>query len=234
MSRLDPLSDPLSSISFVVLWAVIYLCITVAGYLLGRLFDRWYGGSVGRLVVLSTALAAVTSTLLLLVPLYVEDVMMPGSTQLIPVRRNAIQMRGTEALALAAVPVAIAALPLLAEPLLRLGRLRQLAYVSAAALRVLATVLLISFIVQYGGMALVGFCYLPSVAAMGAAVIRTWSPNRQPAITPTWQRTSVVLAIPVLLVLAFFAGTFPRGTVITDQVTITFPKPQPDARPAQE
>ena len=224
---------PSSQLIFVGLWAVIYLCVPVAGYLLGRLFDRWYGGNARQLVVLSTALAAVTSALLLLVPLYVEEVMMPGSTQLVPVRRNAIQMRGTEALALAGVPVAIAALPLLAELLLRLGRLRQLAYGLAAALRVLATVLLIG-IMLFVTMTLVGFCYLPSVAAMGAAVIRTWSPSRQPAIAPTWQRTSAALAIPVLFVLALFAGTFPRGEVITDQVTITSPKPQPDALPAQE
>lgn len=148
------------------------LSVPAIGYLLGRLFDRWCAGRPRRLVALSAACAAVASGVLLVLPLYLDPVQTPEG-RLVNYRRSALAMSGLRAVGVAAIPVAVALAPLLAEPLLAWGRGRRLGRALAAGLRLLAAVILAG-VLLVSSMSLVGLVYLPSVAAMAAAAVRSW------------------------------------------------------------
>lgn len=199
------------------------LSVPAVGYLLGRLFDRWCAGRPGHLVALSAACAAVASGLLLVLPLYLAPVPTPEG-RLVNYRRSALAMSGLRAVAMAAIPVAVALTPLLAEPLLAWGRGRGLVRALAAGLRLLAAVILAG-VLFVSSMSLVGLVYLPSVAAMAAAAIRSWGPpsnpsspsrlggpqgrgsaGQRPAATAATPGVSVAAVVAAVIPLAFLAA----------------------------
>jgi hypothetical protein len=163
----------LGRVMLLLITVVGVLSVPIVGVLLARVFDRWLGGNSIRLSGLGLLLAAVASTLLVLLPLWACCAQ--GVHYL---RRSALEMDGWRAVGLGTIPVVTVAVPLLLElavkprlgrgPVASIGRILVVAVDAAAVLFLIGIMYLLSA-------ALVGFLYLPATAALGAAAVRSWA-----------------------------------------------------------
>lgn len=195
---------------------------------LGVVFDRLCRGRPIRLGLIAVILAAVASVALLVAPLRTERVTQPGAIRRLEIRRSILEQEGLRGVAIAAIPVAVATLPLLLQALLSRRR------AGGSGRAVVAGALLASLAVLVGAMyyaaaALVGFLYLPSIAALGAAAVRTWSPRApggpagrgaRPAFLP-WGVAALGLVTPILAALASYAAVVEDGATPEPQIART-------------
>lgn len=147
--------------------------------------DRWSGRDPLRLEAAAAAITAVASALILVLPLAAEPVRRDGVI-VGEVRQSVLRTGGLESLALAAVPVLIACVPLLIEAAARrqfavpprglMTALRSLAALGLAAVSAAAIT------------SLVGLFYLPAAAVLAAAALRGARPRTARAPAPMGSR----------------------------------------------
>lgn len=172
---------------------------------LSMIFDRAASGRSIRPGIAAVALAALASAVLLLVPGRVEYQQVPGSVQLIEIRRSALEQDGIWGVARGSIPVAAAAAPVLLQ--LALGTRRQTAptrLITAAAF--VASLVFLILLMFYLSASLAGFLYLPSIAALGAAARRAWSPAADAATLAKRRTAALTWVVPALLLLVPIAA----------------------------
>jgi hypothetical protein len=159
-----------------VLTAVGTLTVPAAGLLLGLGFDRWSSGLPIRLNLLALALAVGASVLLLMLPLRSGPPVKPDAGAFDYGRRSILEEDGLRGLLVFLIPVLMAAMPLLAEAV-GPGQFSTAGRWLTLVFRALAAAFLVCWMYLLAA-SLVGFLYLPSAAAMAAALWRTFSPRR--------------------------------------------------------
>lgn len=214
-----------------VLWfaaLLVVVSVPAAAVGLGFVFDRLCRGRPRRLGVLAVVFAALASVALLVAPLRTERVTQPGTVTRLETRRSILEQDGLRGLAIGAIPVVIAALPLLVQELLGRRRPGSTSQVVVAGAH-MASLLVLVGVMYYAAAALVGFLYLPSIAALGAAAIRSRSP-RDPggpagrgahaAFLP-WGAAVLALAIPILAAIMSYTAMLADGATPERQVERT-------------
>jgi hypothetical protein len=157
-------------------------CFTAYRILTGVWLDRRTQGKPIRLNLAGVLLAAAASGLLLLLPLRTGPPRRADGRVFDEGPRSILQEDGLSGLVIFAIPVAVVAVPLLFDILGRV-RFRIPAQMAAAALRGLAAVSIVAWMF-YNSLALVGFLYLPSAAAMIAAAMRSYRRTNRPPRLP--------------------------------------------------
>ena len=153
---------------------MVAVSVPLAAVALGFVFDRLFGGRPLRLGLLAVLLAAVASALLLLLPLRTERVTQPGTLEQRLIRRSILEEEGLRGLAIGAIPVAAAALPVIVQTVLGPQRFGGIGRV-LAPIAYLPSLLFLVGAMYFLAASLVGFLYLPSIAALGAAAVRAGS-----------------------------------------------------------
>ena len=205
------------SLSFYIAALLALASIPAAAFGLGIVLDRLLHRRSTSLGVLAVVLATAASLAILLLPLRLEGVPIPGSPQLGQVRRSILEQEGVRGLLMGAIPVAIAAFPVLLQVFLGSRRFDRLgggilgaAYVASLGVLVVAMLFLSA--------SFVGFLYLPSVAALGVAGLRAsarpaageTAPGNRQAVS--WLVPILLLAVPFLAIAAWFIATAELGS----------------------
>jgi hypothetical protein len=158
-----------------VLSAVGTLIVPAVGLLLGLGFDRWAAGMPLRLNSLALGLAVGASLLLLTLPLRSGPAVRPEAG-FDHTSRSILEEDGLRGVLVFLMPVVVAAMPLLPEAV----RHRQPSTAAGwltVTLRALGATFLVCWMYLLAA-SLLGFLYLPSAAAMAAALWRTFAPRR--------------------------------------------------------